>query len=160
MDSYSYSDNPINVLALTAGGGENTPAIGLGIRNIGGEDRWALLRFIHDSNNPGAGTLLDVAPVVLGEFNEALIHVDRTTDLARFSWNGTELYNAVTPTDYFGDGYPEFGASNYWAEGGTSSVTYDWVGYGPGYVPEPSSLVLAAIGGLVILPLLRRGLRR
>jgi hypothetical protein len=112
--------------------------MGLGIRNIGGQDRWVLLRFIFEGTFPGdpAGTLLDIAPVALGEFNEALIHVDAVTDLVRFSWNGVELYNAVTATDWNGAvGYAEFGASNYWGEGGTSTVTYDWVGYGPGYIP-------------------------
>jgi hypothetical protein len=49
-----------------------------------------------------------------------------------------ELYNEITPTDFGGnDGFPEFGASNYWGEGGTSTVTYDWVGYGPDYIPPP-----------------------
>lgn len=160
IDSYSYFGTPMDLIALTAGGNEDSPGISVGIRNIGGQDRWTLLRFIHDSNNPGMGNLLDIAPVVIGQFNEALIHIDRTTDLVRFSWNGVERYNSVTPTDHSGEGYPEFGASNFWAEGGTSVVTYDWVGYGTGYIPEPSSLVIAAVGGLAMFAVSRRTLRK
>ena len=114
-----------------------------------------LVRFIEGS------TILNLTPVVLGEFNEALIHIDANTDLVRFSWNGAELYNAVTAADAYNsaDGYAEFGASTYWGQGATSTVTFDWVGYGPAYVPEPSSVVLA-LAGLVMLPLLRCKLRR
>jgi autotransporter-associated beta strand protein len=140
LEQYTPGDNLITPLALTAGGNENTPAIGLGIRNVEGVDRWQLVRFIFESNNPGdpAAILKDIAPVTLNQFNEALIHIDSDTDLVRFSWNGMELYNEVTPTDFGGnDGFPEFGASNFWGEGGTSTVTYDWVGYGPGYNPPP-----------------------
>jgi hypothetical protein len=159
VDSYMLSA-PMDLIALTAGGNEDTPAISIGIRNVAGQDRWTLLRFIHDSNNPGMGNLLDIAPVVLGQFNDALIHIDRTTDLVRFSWNGVERYNAITPTDHNGEGYPEWGASNFWSPGGTSVVTYDWVGYGVGYIPEPSSLVIAAFGGLAMLAVSRRALRK
>ena len=140
LEQYTPGDNLITPLALTAGGNENTPAIGLGIRNVMGVDRWQLVRFIFESNNPGdpAAILHDIAPVTLNQFNEALIHIDSDTDLVRFSWNGMELYNMVTPTDFGGaDGFPEWGASNFWGEGGTSTVTYDWVGYGPGYIPPP-----------------------
>jgi hypothetical protein len=140
LEQYTPGDNLITPLALTAGGNENTPAIGLGIRNVMGVDRWQLVRFIFESNNPGdpAAILHDIAPVTLNQFNEALIHIDSDTDVVRFSWNGMELYNMVTPTDFGGaDGFPEWGASNFWGEGGTSTVTYDWVGYGPGYIPPP-----------------------
>jgi autotransporter-associated beta strand protein len=138
LEQYAPGDNLTTLLALTAGGSVDTPAIGLGIRNVEGVNRWQLVRFIFESDNPGdpAAILTDIAPVMLGEFNEALIHIDSDTDLVRFSWNGMERYHAVTPTDFGGnDGFPEFGASNFWGEGGTSTVTYDWVGYGPGYIP-------------------------
>jgi hypothetical protein len=140
LEEYTPGANLTTLLALTAGGSVDTPAIGLGIRDVFGVNRWQLVRFIFESNNPAdpAAVLHDIAPVTLNQFNEALIHIDSDTDLVRFSWNGMELYNMVTPTDFGGaDGFPEFGASNFWGEGGTSTVTYDWVGYGPGYVPPP-----------------------
>ncbi|MEX2140107.1 MAG: PEP-CTERM sorting domain-containing protein [Pirellulales bacterium] len=140
LEQYTPGANLTTLLALTAGGNVDTPAIGLGIRNVEGLDRWQLVRFIFESNNPGdpAAILTDIAPVIFNQFNEALIHIDSDTDLVRFSWNGMELYNTVTPTDFGGaDGFPEFGASNFWGEGGTSTVTYDWVGYGPEYIPPP-----------------------
>jgi len=151
---YSGTSPAINMLALTAGG-DAGPAIGVGIRNLDGIDSWALLRFIAESEDPAnpAHTLLNLGPVFPGEFNTAFIHIDSATDLVRVNWNGAEVYNQITPTDYGGGvGYPEFGASNYWAEGGTSTVAYDWVGYGPGYIiPEPSTLALALAGFLTLL---------
>jgi len=141
IDSYEidpqFNDRPINNLALTMANGP-TPAIGVGIRNVDGVDRWALLRFIPDSRAEPDDTSFQLAvmePVVLGEFNEARIFIDNDTDLVRFFWNNDELYNEVTEADHEGDGYPEFGASNYWGEGGISVVTFDWVGYGVGFIP-------------------------
>lgn len=138
-----FNDRPINNLALTMSNGP-TPAIGVGIRNVDGVDRWALLRFIPDASAAAGDTSFQLAvmqPVVLGEFNEARMFIDNDTDLVRFFWNNVELYNAVTDTDHEGAGYPEFGASNYWGEGGISVVTYDWVGYGVGFIPPDTAAV-------------------
>jgi hypothetical protein len=164
LDQYSGSTPRLTLLGLTPGtpGGNNAPGIGIGVRNVNGVDRWVAMRFLPEAviNPPPAElTLADLGPVVLGQFNEALIHIDNATDLVRISWNGAEVYNAVTPADYTsgGEGYPEFGASNYWGEGGTSTVTYDWVGYGPGYVPEPGAAALGLLGGTILLARRRHG---
>lgn len=161
LDQYSGPTPRINLLALTPGtdgGNDSGPGVGLGIRNIAGQDRWALLRFLVESvdGEPFANTLLaDLGPVVTGAFNEVSIHIDNPTDQVRAFWNGVEVYNATAPADYSsgGEGYPEFGASNYWAEGGTSTVTYDWVGYGPGFIPipEPAGAGLLLTAAAVIL---------
>jgi hypothetical protein len=150
---YSGGIPGITMLALTAAG-DGGPAIGVGIRNLEGVDSWALLRFIAEGEDPfnPAHTLLNLGPVIPGEFQTAFIHIDNATDLVRVNWNGAEVYNQVAPADWGGGvGFPEFGASNYWGEGGTSTLAYDWVGYGPGYIiPEPSSLALALAGLLAI----------
>jgi hypothetical protein len=151
---YSGTSPAINMLALTAAG-DAGPAIGVGIRNLDGVDSWALLRFIAEANDPAnpAHTLVNLGPALPGEFNTAFIHIDSATDLVRVNWNGAEVYNQITPTDWGGGvGFPEFGASNYWAEGGASTVAFDWVGYGPGYIiPEPSTLAIAIAGLLTLL---------
>jgi hypothetical protein len=143
LDSYSGSTTRINILELTAGG-DASPGVGIGIRNVGVQDHWLLMRFLDESvaGSPAdpATVLADLGPVGVGQFNEALLHIDNATDLVRASWNGVEVFNGITDPDYDfggGEGYAEFGASNYWAEGGTSSVTFDWVGYGPGYIELP-----------------------
>jgi hypothetical protein len=164
LDEYSGSTPRLTMLGLTPsmlGAGDSAPAIGIGVRNINGADRWVAMRFLPEAVTeppPPELTLADLGPVVLGQFNEASIHIDSASELVRVSWNGTEVYNAVTPTDWSsgGEGYPEFGASNYWGEGGTSRVTYDWVGYGPGYVPEPGGAILCVLGGAVALGRRRR----
>ena len=163
LDQYSGSTPRLTLLGLTpaTSAGAREPGIGIGVRNVNGADRWVAMRFLAEAVTeppPAELTLADLGPVVLGQFNEALIHISNATDLVRISWNGVEVYNAVTPTDYEsgGEGYPEFGASNYWGEGGTSTVTYDWVGYGVGYVPEPGA-ALGLLGGTILLARRRHG---
>ena len=164
LDEYSGTTPRLTMLALTPGtpGTPMGPAIGIGVRNVNGADRWVAMRFLQEAvvePPPPELTLVDLGPVVLGQLNEASIHIDNPTDVVRISWNGNEVYNAVTPADWdsMDEGYAEFGASNYWGEGGTSRVTYDWVGYGPGFVPEPSGAVaLVAVGGAVALKRRRR----
>jgi hypothetical protein len=162
VDAFAHNpsgDPRIQILALTPGGGTSGPAVGLSIYNKNGQDRWILDRFIG-----GHVEIVDVAPVVLGEWNVALIHIDTFLDEARFQWNYQELFNGTLPADHDGSiGYPEFGASNYWAQGGTSTVVFDWVGYGPGYievaVPEPSTCTLAVCGLPIAMLLYRRSRR-
>jgi hypothetical protein len=158
LDQYSGVTPRLTMLALTPGtpGADTGPAIGIGVRNLNGADRWVAMRFLQEAviePPPPELTLVDLGPVVLGQFNEALIHIDNPTDVVRISWNGVEVYNATTPADWDSadEGYAEFGASNYWGEGGTSRVTYDWVGYGIGYVPEPGVALLCVLGGALAL---------
>jgi hypothetical protein len=166
VDNYSGSSPRINVLELTPGtpGGDAGPGVGIGIRNLNGQDRWLLMRFLSESvaDTPAdpATVLADLGPVVVGQFNQALLHIDNATDLVRASWNGVEVFNGPTDADYAsgGEGYAEFGASNYWAEGGTSAATFDWVGYGAGYVelppvPEPGgAAILLLTAGAACTP--------
>ena len=173
VDAYSGASPRLTMLGLTpaTGAGGSAPGVGIGIRNVNGADRWLALRFLAEAVTdppPPEHTLVDLGPVVLGQFNTAQIHINNTPDdpnngLVRISWNGVEVYNAITPEDYMsgGEGYPEFGASNYWGEGGSSTVTYDWVGYGPGYVPEPAGASLCLLGAAVLARRrLGRGARR
>jgi len=75
-----------------------------------------------------------LGPLQEGVFYEAYLYIDNATDRVRLFWNGSLRYTAVdTNTAYFfgaGEGYAEFGASNYWPDGdrsGVSTVTFDWV---------------------------------
>jgi hypothetical protein len=149
----SYEGPPIQLLALTTGGGG--PAIGLTILNRDGVDWWVFDRFIG-----GHTPILEVAPVVPGDWNSATIHIDTATDTARLFWNDVELFSGPVFPDWGGpEGYAEFGASNFWAGGGTSTVVYDWVGYGPGFInpiPEPATLTTAAMGVVALLFVRRR----
>jgi hypothetical protein len=148
------------LLALTPAGGNPGPSVAIGIREVEGVDHWVAVQFLHEAATGRlAGLLADLGPVATGVFNEAGLYAGNDPagedNVLRVFWNGTEVYNGPGLTDWGGDvGYAEFGASNYWGEGGTSTVTYDWAGYGPGYiaVPEPSGLLAV----LALAPLVRR----
>ncbi len=163
LDSYAFESDvdpyPQTLIALTPQTNNPGPSVALGIRNVEGVDHWVALQFLHEANGPLlSGLLADLGPVVTGAFNVVGLHTQNEpggdNDIVRVFWNGAEVYNGPGVSDWNGGpGYAEFGASNYWGEGGTSTVTYDWVGFGPGYiaVPEPGGalLTLAALCGAV-----------
>jgi hypothetical protein len=164
LDAYAFEPgvNPFShtFLALTPAGNNSGPSVGIGIRNIEGADHWVAVQFILETEQPLLPSLLaDFGPVATGVFNEAGLYVGNDPagddNVLRIFWNGSDVYNGPGLGDWGGDpGYAEFGASNYWGEGGTSTVTYDWVGYGPGYiaVPEPAGILTV----LALTPLVRR----
>lgn len=128
IDSYSGSD--IDLMVLSAGGTGATPYVGVGIMN----GQLVLKGTANDH------VLLELGPVIAGAWNTALLYVDNPTNTVRLEWNGAELYNGVVSDLYNagGSGSAEFGASNYWGQGGSSTVTFDWVCSGPGSIyPAP-----------------------
>lgn len=131
----SYGGGPVNILQLTTANSAANPcpAIAVGIR----DGRFFLLRYIGDSFGapPEEARLADLGPLETGIFNEAYLYIDNATDRVRLFWNGSLRFTVVDTLHLFGggEGYAEFGASNYWPEGdrsGISTVTFDWVGLG------------------------------
>lgn len=132
-----YGGGPANLLQLS---GHNTaanpsPLLAIGIR----DGRFYLIRVLAD--NAGAPTadarLADLGAVQETIFNEAYLHIDAATGRVRLFWNGGLRYSGVeTNASYLfgaGQGFAEFGASNYYPDQDRSAVVtivYDWVGYG------------------------------
>ncbi len=133
----SLSGGPVNLLQLTAANSaaDPSPALAIGIR----DGRFYLLRFVADNAGAPAeeARLADLGPVQNGIFNEAYIYIDNVTKRVRLFWNNALRYSGVETNAAHlfgaGEGFAEFGASNYYPESDRSAVitvTYDWVGFG------------------------------
>lgn len=124
----SYSGTGIMPMQLMAGG-LDSPIVGLQISNGRFElfDIWAGVQ------------LKDLGPAD-NQFHEAFLYVDGTTAGIRLIWDGVEVYSGTSTEELEGpEGFVEWGTSTYWGPGGTCVITYDWVGYGPGFIDTQSS---------------------
>lgn len=81
----------------------------------------------------GNAVLADLGSVVLGAWNDLYIYIDSQAATSRLNWNGAEVYNGPI-------GYATGKNWKSWLEfgdltgTGTSTITYDWVGQGTGYI--------------------------
>ncbi|GMU22775.1 MAG: hypothetical protein AMXMBFR13_28590 [Phycisphaerae bacterium] len=151
VDAYDPA-TPHNLLLLTAGNISGTsPGLVFGIR--GGQYTFGEFFPARDE-----GTLVgNIAPVVPSEFNTVTLYLDSATDTVMLWWNGALLFNQSGIVGGWGatEGYAEFGSAA-WSpdDSGALTATYDWVGFGPGLIPEPCTLVLLGMG--VVLARRRR----
>jgi hypothetical protein len=148
------ADKPHNLMLLTAANPSgNAPGLAFGIRN----GQFALGRFFPSQDE---GMLLsNIAPVTPGAFNTVALYVDSATDTATLWWNGAILYNQAGLAGGWGgaEGYAEVGSAGWNPDdSGALTVTYDWIAFGPGAIPEPATLSLAALGAFAMMRRRRR----
>ncbi|OFX13919.1 MAG: hypothetical protein A2Z18_07005 [Armatimonadetes bacterium RBG_16_58_9] len=128
VESYDDDSGAIHVIRNSSPG-TVFPAVACAVR-IENDHFW-----VYDAI--GFASLVDLGPVVPGEFNEVVVYGNCQDRTARVYWNWTEVYAGnLAPYSYIdgSQGRVEFGASNQTAPGGSSTVVFDWVGIGPGFV--------------------------
>ncbi len=76
----------------------------------------------------GGSQILDIGPVVLDQFHTAYIYA-HNSGLTRLWWDGKLIFDGMSPMVSGFDGYMEWG-SGAWQFAASTTVDFDWVGYG------------------------------
>lgn len=76
----------------------------------------------------GGSQILDIGPVVLDQLHTAYIYAHKS-GLTRLWWDGKLIFEGMAPTVPGYDGYIEWGCGA-WQFDATTTVDFDWVGYG------------------------------
>src|SRR5437870_2938086 len=98
----------------------------------------------------GGVQILDLGPVVLDQLHTAYIYAHKDGH-ARLWWDGTLVFDAVAPAPSAGgqDGYMEWG-SGFWQYLATTTIDFDWVGFGD-ITDLPQKLLISRDAGSVVI---------
>ena len=76
----------------------------------------------------GGSQIMDLGPVVVDQFHTAYIYAHKS-GLTRLWWDGHLVFDGIAPAVIGADGYMEWG-SGAWQYHATTTVDFDWVGFG------------------------------
>lgn len=118
--------------------GNPVPALGIFI----GDDDHLWLGHAYYLPTPSKNELIqDLGPIDTDAYYEVYLYIDAATNEAKVKFNGTEYSFTISdPTRFYkstgfvNNGHAQWGAGTSNGRGGTSTVIFDWFGYGEGYI--------------------------
>jgi len=96
----------------------------------------------------GGSEILDLGPVVLNQFHTAYLHTHESGQ-TRLWWDRELVFDGLAPMVPGFDGYMEWGSGS-WQFDATTTVDFDWVGYG-NTCNLPHSLKTTLAGNAVVI---------
>jgi len=96
----------------------------------------------------GGSEIMDIGPVILDQFHTAYIYAHKS-GATRLWWDGKLVFDGLSPTVSGFDGYMEWGSGS-WQFTASTTVDFDWVGYGSA-CNLPQWLRVVRAGNAVVL---------
>jgi hypothetical protein len=144
--AFSGTDSENLLCAEVGGAGDHCAAPAITIVT----NRYKLWSYTEGTFGSGSGgsQILDIGPVVLGQFHTAYIYAHKS-GLTRLWWDGNLVFDGTAPAVPGFDGYLEWG-SGVWQFNATTTVDFDWAAYG-GACNLPQRLNITRTGDSVVI---------
>jgi hypothetical protein len=97
----------------------------------------------------GGSQILDLGPVVLEQLHTAYIYAHKS-GATRLWWDGALVFDGVAPAVDGVEGYMEWG-SGAWQYKATTTIDFDWVGFGGAADVPPQSLFISLQANELVL---------